>query len=138
MVEPPHTGAEPSAELGRIVVRSFDDLHSLRELARLAGATVGFDEARLYDLQVASVEAAANGVEHGAEPRPTEVVFICGQDGLAVTVRSPGAFQCAIARRSERHHRGLGLPLMATLADELSIRQEEESCLVTLFFRSSR
>jgi PAS domain S-box-containing protein len=108
------------------IVRSLDlapDLASLRlgrdfvgQMAREAG----FSEDAAFDIIVAASEAIANAIEHTPVKGQVEVTATIYPDRLEVQVEGPGEFQ-APRRLEERAHRGLGLPLMAKLADHLAL-----------------
>lgn len=86
-----------------------------------AAARAGFDSERRHDIVLAAGEACANAVTHayrgvGERPYTVDVTY---EDGtLTVTVADRGA---GMRPASERHGLGLGLPLMATLSDDLTI-----------------
>ncbi len=80
----------------------------------------GFNEERVFDIALACSEAIANAIEHGLEEAPVQVKVTTFDDRLEVRVVSAGEFQ-APNRMKGPTHRGLGLPLMAKLADHLTL-----------------
>lgn len=128
------------ASTGGAESRSFSLPPDLRRLAdgrrfvRGVAQEAGFDEARLYDLSVACSEAMANAVEHADGQADIVVESRLYLDRLEVSVRGTGKFQMP-ERAVERRHRGLGLPLMATLSDHLALHSAPEGgTLLTLTF----
>lgn len=85
-----------------------------------AAKEAGFDEARVFDVSVASSEAMANAIEHAPVKDDIHVTALLFADRLEIQVEGPGEFQ-APNRLKGRSHRGLGLPLMAKLADHLAL-----------------
>jgi len=108
------------------VVRSViisPDLENLalgRRFVTQAAEEAGFDEARVFDVSVASSEAMANAIEHAPVKDDIHVTTLLFADRLEIQVEGSGEFQ-APNRLKGRSHRGLGLPLMAKLADHLAL-----------------
>lgn len=108
------------------LIHSFSliaDLASLaggRELIRRAACEAGFPEQRVFDITVAASEAMANAIEHAVVRDFIQVSMFLHRDRFEVQVEGPGEFQ-APSRLEEHSHRGLGLPLMAKLADHLAL-----------------
>ena len=98
----------------------------------------GFVDERVFDIAVAASEAMANAVEHAPVKGDVEVRVLIFPDRLEVQVEGPGEFRAPPDGRKERCGRGLGLPLMAKLADDLALCSGPEgSTLVSLtFYRS--
>lgn len=117
----------------------------------MAELVAGMDGARLDDLQLAVSEACANAVEAYAR---------AGRPGLPITLRlraAPGVTQVEIhddaggfdpgdlvphppveTPERLRHERGLGIPLMRTLADESEFIREGGGTTVRLVLRERR
>ena len=91
-----------------------------RELIGESAREAGFSEERVFDIRVACSEAIANAIEHAPVKNHIEITVSLYRDRLEVQVEDPGEFQ-APYRPDLRPHRGLGLPLMAKLADHLAL-----------------
>lgn len=111
----------------------------------------GLDGGRLDDLRLAVSEASANAVEaYGRQGRPGALIV------LRLTAR-PGTIEVEIrdeaggfdpdqlvphppveAPERLHHERGLGVPLMRTLADELEFRSEGGGTTVRLVLHDRR
>lgn len=78
---------------------------------------------KIFDLKVAVSEACANAVEHsGGDYEPLEVCAFIYSDRIVFEVSDSGDFRVPAAQlRSGRDNRGLGLPLMVALMDEVCI-----------------
>lgn len=118
-------------------------------LVRMVVATTArldplFDEERIEDLRIIVSEAATNAIEAasaaGGDPAPTVVVECrLGPTHLEVVVRDsgsgfdPGAVTVvppASDPERLRYERGLGLPLIRALADEVDIASGPEGTTV--------
>ncbi len=111
--------------LARAWARTFPsdlgELEKIRELVEAFGKTAGLDDARVYDLKVAVSEAAANAIEHGSCDGILSVQGRRSPERLTVTVSSPGVFKPRAGDDPARSHRGMGLPLILALLDEVTI-----------------
>jgi anti-sigma regulatory factor (Ser/Thr protein kinase) len=118
-------------------------------LAQQGGA--GLDLARMDDLRLAVSEACANAIEaYGRLGRDGDVVTIRLQAEaglLVVEVRDDaGGFDPSAlvthppVETPERleHERGLGVPLMRQLADELAFQSQDGGTTVRMSFGSAR
>jgi serine/threonine-protein kinase RsbW len=119
---------QPSHEhhaLARAWARTFPsdlgELEKMRGLVEAFGRAAGLDDARVYDLKVAVSEAAANAIEHGSCDGVLGVQGKCSPERLTITVSSPGAFKPRAGGDPARSHRGMGLPLILALLDEVTI-----------------
>jgi len=114
----------------------LENLGEVRRVLRAAADRVGLPESRVFDVQVAVCEACANAIEHGRPSRDLELTIRLRPDRLEVNVFSDTEFQTQPLAQTERHeHRGMGLPLMAALADHLALYSTGEGgTLVTLTF----
>ncbi len=83
------------------------------------GASGSLSESRIFDLQVAASEATANGIEHAASE--VELVAWILPDRLIVEITNDGVFQPGLYKDHGGRRRGLGLPLMVSLADHVSV-----------------
>jgi anti-sigma regulatory factor (Ser/Thr protein kinase) len=91
-------------------------------LAGLADA-LAFDPAVLSDMKMAVTEACTNVVVHAYDDKPgeLEVAMTAGEDDLTIVVRDHGTGITPKPARTEPPALGLGLPLIAALADSLEI-----------------
>lgn len=102
---------------------------ALAEIASRAGLT----NERVRDVAVAGSEAVANAIEHSAVKGEVVVRASVYADRLEVEVESPGAFRAPVG--GEPGTRGMGLRLMAGLADDVALRAGPAGgTLVTLTF----
>ena len=99
----------------------FDQLALIREFVGKVVADVPLDNARAFDLKVAVSEASANAIEHGLGEGDLEVSAKRGCGRITVTVSHPGAFRPLTSDDSARAHRGMGLPLILALTNELTV-----------------
>ena len=100
---------------------------------------VGMDRERVMDVQLAVSEAVGNAVLHaypdGAEPGPVEIEARIDEDGVSLLVRDYG---CGEPHKT-RGGAGLGLPLLRSLADHVSVEHRpEQGTAVTMRFRPRR
>jgi PAS domain S-box-containing protein len=112
----------------------------LREVSRArrfldqVSAEGGFDDPKRFDIQVACSEAIANAIEHSTEKGEVMITASLHPDRLEVQIEGPGEFQPPSSSR-DRSHRGLGLPLMASLSDHLALYSRPQGgTLVSLTF----
>jgi anti-sigma regulatory factor (Ser/Thr protein kinase) len=82
------------------------------------GSATGLSEERTFDLKVAVSEACANAIEHARGG--VEILARLLPDRVMVEITNVGVFHPAMSLDTDRR-RGLGLPLMATLADQVHI-----------------
>ncbi len=97
-------------------------LAEVRRFVDQVAAEVALDPERAFDLKVAVSEACANAVEHaGCESAPLEISAKLRSRRLTFVVTDSGLFRPPVsARRAGFGSRGLGLPLMVTLMDEVT------------------
>lgn len=110
-------------------------LAEVRRFTQQVAESVHLDGERTFDLKVAVSEACANAMEHARGPDGR--VDVCAEvlEGrLVVEVADNGTFTGPESGKvEEREHRGLGLPLMIALMDEVSVRRvPERGTIVTL------
>ena len=96
----------------------------------------GFDEAHVFDIQVAVGEAVANAIEHGS-PLGTEnqVKIVCdlGEEALKIEISDQGEFKKAVPRLdAQLNYRGHGVLLMLALMDKVIIDESRYGTKVTL------
>ena len=122
-----HEGSPPTSRLARsyeAVPHAVADARSAVK-AWLRGLPV--DETSCDDIILAVSEACANVVMHaypGASGRVRVFAEWCGET-VAVTVADDG---CGIVARPAVPGLGLGLPLIAALADALDVRGGPDGC----------
>ena len=108
-------------------------LSKARELMEDLGRLAGLAEDRIFDLRVAVSEAASNAIEHAASE--VELAAWLLPDRVIVEITNDGAFQPGLYKDDEHRRRGLGLPLMVSLADQVHVsRQPEGKTRVSLTF----
>lgn len=120
---------DPDGEGGRCLRFSVQPqaarLAEIRRFVEEVGGEFGLDAGRVFDLKVAVSEACANAVEHsGGTQAPLELCAWFHPDRLVFDIADSGDFRVPQARQSPRtDSRGLGLPLMVALVDEVRIRR---------------
>ncbi|GAB4254249.1 MAG: hypothetical protein Kow00129_15280 [Thermoleophilia bacterium] len=109
-----------------------DRLHEAREFAREVAAAARLGQERTFDFTIAVSEAVANAVEHG-DGGPLQIKAELDDMWVTLSVSHPSPFK--IPAGKNRHGRGCGIPLMATLCDDLIMRRTGEGTTVVLRFR---
>jgi serine/threonine-protein kinase RsbW len=103
--------------------RLVEDIHDL----------CGLPEERTFDIKVAVSEACANAIEHSGSA--ALVVAWLLQDRVLFEITNDGGFLPGLRKDTDGRRRGLGLPLMASLADQLHVsRLETGATRITLTF----
>jgi len=96
-------------------------LADVRRFVEEVANDAALDLERIFDLKVAVSEACANVVEHaGCHPLPLEVSARLHARRLTFIVTDNGPFRALSSAREECRSRGLGMPLMVALMDEVS------------------
>jgi serine/threonine-protein kinase RsbW len=96
-------------------------LAEIRRFVEEVALEAALDTERVFDLKVAVSEACANAVEHaGCEAVPLEVCAQLHARRLTFIVTDAGLFHPPSPPRENSQSRGLGLPLMVALMDEVS------------------
>jgi anti-sigma regulatory factor (Ser/Thr protein kinase) len=99
------------------------------------GEALGVDEELLSDVRLAVTEACSNVVVHAypdEDPGPLEVLATLEDETLTVVVRDEGP---GIAPHPDSPGLGLGLPLIASLAESVQLgRDERERTEVCMTF----
>jgi anti-sigma regulatory factor (Ser/Thr protein kinase) len=121
----------PREDLER-VIRVKAETASLAEIRRFVedvAAEAALHVERVFDLKVAVSEASANAVEHAccntafleirAQLRARRLTFI---------VTNTGRFRPPSPQREISSNRGLGMPLMVALMDEVSFARAPGGC----------
>lgn len=113
-----------SPEVFERVLRVRAETSQLAEVRRFVeevASQVALDIERVFDLKVAVSEACANALEHaGCGSAWLEVCAHCRPERLTFIVTDQGLFRPPNAEHRQSPSRGLGLPLMVALMDEVS------------------
>lgn len=98
-------------------------LAEIRRFVEEVGLEASLEPERIFDLKVAVSEACANAMEHsGGQHAPLVVCASIYTDRVVFEISDGGDFRVPGALRgSARDDRGLGLPLMVALMDEVRI-----------------
>lgn len=123
----------PSAR--RLLLRAaLAEVSRARRFLEEAAIEAGFARDKVFDITLACSEGIANAIEHAPPQAVVEVRSTRHADRLEVEIAGPGAFQPP--RRSQVNpHRGLGLPLMASLSDRMAlVSQPQGGTLLTLTY----
>lgn len=109
-----------SALCKRISLESAPErLREIRQFIDQVAEEAELDPERAFDLKVAVSEACANSVEHAGTPQaPMEICASILADRVVVEISDGGDFRMT-SRGQDRPERGLGLPLMVALMDEV-------------------
>jgi anti-sigma regulatory factor (Ser/Thr protein kinase) len=99
----------------------FDQLARIRQFVGEMAAAALLDDAHSFDLKVAVSEASANAIEHGVGKGDLRISVQCRRHQLIVTVCHPGGFRPRTGNDPTRVDRGMGLPLMLALTDEVTM-----------------
>jgi anti-sigma regulatory factor (Ser/Thr protein kinase) len=96
-------------------------LADVRRFVEEVTSQLAVDGERVFDLKVAVCEAFSNAVEHSCGVQEIlEVSATVRARRLTFVVTDTGIFRPPLAARDKYSGRGLGLPLMVTLMDEVS------------------
>lgn len=96
-------------------------LAAVRRFVEEVASGTGLDTERVFDLKVAVSEACANALEHsGGESAWLEVCAQHRPHCLTFVITDTGLFRPPSVERRQTPDRGLGLPLMVALMDEVS------------------
>ncbi len=113
----------------RVVSRSWKrtypselgELANIRDFTELVAQHLSLPDERIYGLKVAVSEAAANAIEHGGPEGTLSIEARVSPSRLTFAVSHPGSFKPRGGNEPERGHRGMGLPLMCALVDEVTV-----------------
>ena len=115
------TAAHRDCEWALSVDPTTAKLADVRRFVEQVAAEVALDLERAFDLKVAVSEACANAMEHaGCESTPLEILARLRPQRLTFVVTDDGLFRPPSSAREGFGSRGLGLPLMVTLMDEVT------------------
>jgi serine/threonine-protein kinase RsbW len=96
-------------------------LAEVRQFVEEVAIEASLDLERVFDCKVAVSEACANAVEHaGCHPLPLEVSARLHARRLTFVITDSGQFRNLSSPREDSRNRGLGMPLMVALMDEVS------------------
>jgi len=96
-------------------------LAEIRRFVEDAAGDAALDSERIFDCKVAVSEACANAVEHaGSQSVPLEVSARLHARRLTFVVTDSGPFGTLCPSREDTRNRGLGMPLMVALMDEVN------------------
>jgi len=97
-----------------------DQLVLVRRFVEEVAREASLDAEKAFDLKVAVCEACANAVEHGCEGSGfVEIRALLGHRRLTLVVTDSGCFRPPSYCDGPLPKRGLGLPLMVALMDEV-------------------
>jgi serine/threonine-protein kinase RsbW len=112
-----------------------ENIALIRHAFGALGETLAVDEELLSDVRLAVTEACSNVVVHAyadESPGPLEVLATLDDGALTVVVRDEGP---GIAPHPDSPGLGLGLPLIASLAESVQLgRDEQERTEVCMTF----
>jgi anti-sigma regulatory factor (Ser/Thr protein kinase) len=115
-----------------------ENIALIRHAFGALGEALGVDEELLSDVRLAVTEACSNVVVHAyadEDPGPLEVLATLQDETLTVVVRDEGP---GIAPHPDSPGLGLGLPLIASLAESVQLgRDERERTEVCMTFSLS-
>jgi len=116
----------------RVSPSDLSQIARVRRLVEHVALEAGASEERVFDLKVAVSEACANAIEHSAEQDEVDVRARIEDHRVVFEVCGGGAFQLDRPGRDRSEHRGMGLPLMVRLMDEVRIQRHPRSTSVRL------
>jgi len=117
VTEPANHGCQRFIRVKAETARLAEIRHFVEQVA--LEAALGVE--RVFDLKVAVSEACANAIEHtGRDEVPLEVCARLNAHRLTFVVSDTGLFRPPAPPREGANYRGLGLPLMVALMDEVS------------------
>lgn len=96
----------------------LESLAPIRAFVERWAGEVGLKEEQSHGLKLAVSEACANAIDHPEKKGDISLWARRHPDRFTVDVSHPGEFR--VKGSQDRGHRGLGLPLMVALADEVS------------------
>ena len=99
----------------------LEQLALLRNFVQEVAEDTCLGSEETFDLKVSVSEAAANAIEHGGSEGELVVRATRTAGRLAIILSHPGAFKARLTDDPSRRHRGMGLPLMLALVDEVTI-----------------
>lgn len=101
-------------------------LAEVRRFVEEVTAGLPLDMEKVFDLKVAVSEACANAVKHAGRQTPVEITAMHDTDRLTFVVTDHGRFHTPASDRTDGENRGLGMPLMVALMDEVTFTRLPE------------
>jgi serine/threonine-protein kinase RsbW len=131
MTPDPHTdgtvASKAKADVELTMAARAENVAIVRHAIGALGEAIEIDAQTLSDIRLAVTEACTNVVVHaypdGSEG-PLEVMATLGGEELTVVVRDEGK---GIAARTDSPGLGLGLPLIASLAERVELGHDEQA-----------
>jgi serine/threonine-protein kinase RsbW len=131
MTPDPHTDVtvtpKANADVELTMPARAENVAIVRHAIGALGEVIEIDAQTLSDIRLAVTEACTNVVVHaypdGGEG-PLEVMATLGGEELTVVVRDEGK---GIAARTDSPGLGLGLPLIASLAERVELGHDEQT-----------
>ncbi len=120
-----------------VVPAALINLVDLRDRLRSWLTTIGVDPQRVYDIVLATGEAATNAIEHGSlcDPRRTVALeAFLRENTVAATISDTGRWSGDSSFSHRSHRRGRGLTLINGLADRVQTVRTGQGTRVTLHF----
>lgn len=111
--------------LRALIPADLSRVQDARRLMNQVASLAALDDRQRFDLEVAVSEACANAIEHAG--REVEVVAWLLRDRIVVEISSEGGFQPKAPSDDGLHPRGMGLSLMASLADQMQVSRLTDS-----------
>jgi serine/threonine-protein kinase RsbW len=131
MTPDPHTDAtvasKAKADVELAMPARAENVAIVRHAIGALGEAIEIDAQTLSDIRLAVTEACTNVVVHAypdGREGPLEVMATLGGEELTVVVRDEGK---GIAARTDSPGLGLGLPLIASLAERVELGHDERA-----------
>lgn len=109
-------------------------LRTARDFAEDAASEIGFTGDECFQVKLATSEAVANAIEHGAPCKDGRIgLRVTGERGaLVLFVCDGGTFTAPLADAGELSERGRGLAFIAVLMDEVELRPGDAGTVVRM------
>lgn len=115
------TKRRPPRSWARTFPSDLAQLELVREFVQEVADDTCLRAEETFALKVSVSEAAANAIEHGGCDGELVVQAKRTAVRIAITLSHPGTFKVRPADGPSRGHRGMGLPLMLALVDEVTV-----------------
>jgi anti-sigma regulatory factor (Ser/Thr protein kinase) len=116
----------PTADVELMLPARAENVAIVRHAIGALGEAIEIDAQTLSDIRLAVTEACTNVVVHAypdGDEGPLEVLATLGGEQLTVVVRDEGK---GISARTDSPGLGLGLPLIASLAETVQLGHDRE------------